>query len=258
MTWIKVISFIVLASVLLISCEKRFNNPVAKKYVIEGQLFEDYEFEAVQDFPLELVYYEVNSRNEWVAQETVDRYVTEGDGYFKFKYSKFSSKKEGFLAIQQDASKRENNQAVVSKPMLQGINLNQDLERSIAITPISRTRLIIQSNSNNFGDTLFFSSPNRRVYLNVDLTNYTRFGVAGKVIEDSRSFCEISHNWKGNLGQSVEGIEPTSAIIWGRTMEDYKKAFYWTRFDSIPDYYNDLRFRQSGFPFIDTVHIELD
>jgi len=248
-----------LSLLLFISaCEKRFNNPVAKKYVIAGRLFEDYELEAIQDFPLELIYYEINGRNEWVAEETVDRYVTEGDGYFEFKYSKFSSKKEGFLAIQQDASKREKNQAIVSEAMLHGISLNEDFNRSITISPMSRTYFALRFNSRLEGDTFLFVSSSQRAYHDVDILNYTRFSLAGKVLIGSNLNFKITHNWSGNLSEDYDPLLNKSTLRYGTSIEDYKKALYSSRIDSIPDDYNRKTFVQSGFPFIDTVHIELD
>lgn len=64
----KKIIFVSILVFSMSSCEKRMNNTLGKKYVVQGTLFEDYSSPAVTDYHLELIYYEVNSRSQWVNQ----------------------------------------------------------------------------------------------------------------------------------------------------------------------------------------------
>ena len=233
----------------LFGCGERINNPVAKKYVIRGTLFEDYSAPSITEYPLELIYYELNQRDEWINERTIEKTITDKDGYFEFKYSKFSKSKNGFLAIIQDESGLKDGQAFKSLPFLENIPLNFELNRDLTFNPIARVDLILRWNG-FIVDTLFVGGGGLR---NINQIGYnqkplSRFAPEGECVLQSRLI------WDSKITYS----DQDSVIYWGLGSDDFYLAKNGHRIDSIADDYNKLWVKPKGFPFIDTVHIDLD
>lgn len=251
MSWIRVIALtgVGVCIISIIACEKRFNNPIAKKYVIRGTLFEDYSAPSVTEYALELVYYELNQRDEWINEKTIENTITDKDGYFEFKYSKFSKSKNGFLAIIQDESGLKDGQAFKSLPFLENIPLNLELNRDLSFNPIARLDIILKWNG-YIEDTLFVGGGGLR---NINQIGYNQmplssFAPEGECVLQSRIL------WDSKISFS----DMNTVIYWGLGSDDFYMAKNGHRIDSIADDYNKLWVEPSGFPFIDTVHIDLD
>ena len=250
----KNIIFLSLLVFSMSSCEKRFNNPIAEKYEIKGTLFEAYDAPAIPYYPLELIYYEVNSRSQWVNQKTIDRTQTDKDGYFEFKYSKFSDSKKGHLAIIQDESGLKEGQAFVSAPFLKGIPLNESIDRNISGLGLSKLVINFKWNQPLASDTLFVNGGGMMIGFNADFKEQ-RQSAWGYILEQSQKnvMLEFDFQWDTDISQ-----EQRTILVWGVGYNHFYQGILSRGYDSIPEIDNSKRFLRSGFPITDTLYINLD
>lgn len=237
-----------------ISCDRRLDNPLAKKYEIKGTFFEGYDAPSIPDYPLALVYYEINSRNDWINQKTIEYTRTDHDGYFEFRYSKFSKSKTGKLAIIQDESGLKDGQALNSAPFLKGITLNSNVDRDIASLGISKLIVEFKWFGQLPSDSLFINGGGMLAGFQSDFKE-NRQTAWGYILDTNQNqiLIECNFQWNSDFKENDNAL-----LVWGLGFDEFYKSTWAPTIDSLPNDFNRHRFFKSGFPYSDTVHIELD
>lgn len=241
---------IVLCVSLLISGCDRLNGldeGDRNTFTWKGTIYDGYSDNPLRNRPvyLEASYAGVPAGKVEIIGET----TTDENGYYSITYRKLKGLVEG-VALYVENGQYSNLPALSAPP-------NESIIRDVST--INHSRVFIEIRSNQIVDSIYFGLPvlikdQSEIFGMKMPTSSKLFKVAQYYPQN----LESSYLLKSEIGSNHKNDPIELTLAFGLEKQAFKTAFTAHHFDSIPDDFNRIKFEARGFPYTDTVEINLE
>lgn len=247
MKTLKLISIVTL--VILSACNKEPQEGDKNSYTWQGRIFKGYSDEplANTDVYLEAGKTTVLNNTEY---KIVGETTTDASSYFSMTYKRLPI---GFSSVGLYINSEDyNNFPIYTDQSSKSIN------RDFATYDHLRIHLTV-SELNSLNDTLFLLpysllESDGGVRLNEELQEAS----AGKYLRITNTDKAMGLYLKCGVGGRVASTGlAVWTLVYGMGKKDFLNALNTAHIDSVPDYYNSLKFQLNGFPETDTIDLDL-
>ena len=236
------IYLMICVSVLSLGCERTFEEGDRNTYTVQGTLFE-----GTSDVPLKNADLHIEAEFSDIPDNSYE-IIAEGtsneNGYFSLTYKKIQKADLKTLRL------------YLGNRMLLIIPNNENLTRDVA--EYNHRRIFVEFTSDSAIDTLFTSIS----FLMDESANISRMEIPGtdekyNVYQANPKAQHYEVLLKSSWISSNIDNETLFSIAYGQNKSGFQKAMVSAVVDSIPDDFQRVEFVSRGFPYTDTVRVNI-